>query len=152
MKRLITLLFLLASSMTAHAEGDLLMARSQQSFPETMLALQGAIKEYGYTVSRVQRVDIGLTKSGYKTDKYRIVFFGKASEVNAMVARYPEMMAYMPLKIAIFAEEGETVLVTMNPVVFRRLGGDAATENQFVRWENDVRAIMAEMRAIGEAQ
>ncbi len=35
------------------------------SFPEAMNALQSAIAEEGYKVSRVQRVDIGLTGSGY---------------------------------------------------------------------------------------
>ena len=150
MKRLTGLLLLFTFSMTAHAEGDLLMARSQQSFPETMLALQGTIKDYGYTVSRVQRVDIGLTKSGYKTDKYRIVFFGKAHEINAVVSRHPELMAYLPMKVAIFAEAGETVVVAMNPRAYKALTNDKLTEHLFSRWENDLRAMMAEMRAIGE--
>lgn len=151
MKRLFMLLTLLVSSLTVHAEGNLLMARSQQGFPETMLALQGAIKEYGYKVSRVQRVDIGLTKSGYKTDKYRVVFFGKLAENNAVVSRHPELMAYLPLKIAIFAENEETVLVAMNPSAYKELTNDAVTEVLFTRWEKDVRAIMAEMRATGGA-
>ena len=42
-----------------------------------MAVLQHAIGTQGYTLSRVQRVDIGLTESGFKTDKYRVVFFGK---------------------------------------------------------------------------
>lgn len=150
MKRLISFLLVLVASVSVHAEGDLLMARSQQGFPETMLALQGTIKDYGYTVSRVQRVDIGLTKSGYKTDKYRIVFFGKAHEINAVVSQHPELMAYLPMKIAIFAEEGETVMVAMNPRAYKDLTNDKVTEHLFTRWENDVRAIMADIRKTGE--
>ena len=56
---------------------DLIMARSHEKFPEAMLTLQESIAAHGYTVSRVQRIDIGLTGMGYKTDKYRIVFAGK---------------------------------------------------------------------------
>jgi uncharacterized protein (DUF302 family) len=143
---------LFVSSGNVFAEGDLLMARSQQSFPEAMLTLQTAIKDYGYTISRVQRVDIGLTRSGYKTDKYRIVFFGKASEVNAVVARHPELMAYLPLKIAIFAEAEETVLVTLNPSSYKQFTNDKVTESLFSRWENDLRAIMAELRTSAETR
>jgi len=63
----------------ARAE-DIVMARSALAFPEAMLALQEAIRSHGYTVSRVQRVDIGLTGMGYETDKYRIVFAGKRAQ------------------------------------------------------------------------
>ena len=51
------------------------MRRIAMSFPEAMNALQTSIAEEGFTVSRVQRVDIGLTSSGYNTAEYRIVFF-----------------------------------------------------------------------------
>ncbi|MGD8742627.1 MAG: DUF302 domain-containing protein [Granulosicoccaceae bacterium] len=150
MKRLLAALLLLMATPFVHAEGDLLMARSQQTFPEAMLQLQNTIKEYGYTISRVQRVDIGLTKSGYKTDKYRIVFFGKAAEINALTQRHPQLMAYLPLKIVIFAEEDETMLVAMNPSMFNELVEEAMINDFFARWENDVRAILQEMREAGD--
>ena len=54
-----------------------------------MLALQESIRDHGYIVSRVQRVDIGLTGMGYKTDKYRIVFAGKAEEIRTSQKRRP---------------------------------------------------------------
>ena len=83
MKQLLSLLLLATVSLPLLAE-EMLMARSRQSFPETMLTLQEAIVEQGYTLSRVQRVDIGLTASGFTTDKYRVVFLGKADEVHAL--------------------------------------------------------------------
>jgi uncharacterized protein (DUF302 family) len=150
MKRLFTALLLLMAPALLHAEGDLLMARSQQTFPEAMLQLQNTINEYGYTISRVQRVDIGLTKSGYKTDKYRIVFFGKAAEINALTQRHPQLMAYLPLKIVIFAEEDETMLMAMNPSVFNNFVEKAMINDFFSRWENDMRSILQEMREAGE--
>jgi hypothetical protein len=67
---------LLCISLLAIAE-EIVMTRSVLAFPEAMLALQESIRAHGYTVSRVQRIDIGLTGMGYKTDKYRIVFAGK---------------------------------------------------------------------------
>lgn len=150
MKRFLIAMLCLLGSGFANAEGDLLMVRSQQSFPETMLQLQTTIKEYGYTVSRVQRVDIGLTASGYKTDKYRVVFFGKIAEINALSQRHPQLMAYLPLQIVIFAEGEETVLIGMNPIIFNEFVEDAMVNDLFARWENDMRAIIREVREAGE--
>jgi uncharacterized protein (DUF302 family) len=96
------------------------MVRSQ-SFPEAMLTLQGAIELQGYTLSRVQRVDIGLTASGFATDMYRVVFLGKIEEVRELTEQYPELIPYLPLKIAVFAEGNETLLVTYDPVEFSRM-------------------------------
>lgn len=132
-------LFSLLNIMAAHA-GDLIMARVKQNFPETMVSLQTAIKTTGYTVSRVQRVDIGLTKSGFKTDKYRVVFFGKADELNTLTKKHPDIIPYLPLKISIFAENNETIITTNNPLVmhsyFKKI-----PKHYFTQWAKDVEKI-----------
>lgn len=140
-------LWLLAglASLPATAQ-DLLMARSPQAFPEAMLTLQNSVREHGYTLSRVQRVDIGLTQFGYETDKYRVVFFGKKDEIDALIARHPEMVPYLPLKVAIFAEEQETLLVTSNPVRFAQFFPSPDLAVVFQRWENDLRSIFDDVR------
>jgi len=125
---------------------DLLMVRSPQAFPEAMLTLQNSIREHGYMLSRVQRVDIGLTQFGYQTDKYRVVFFGKKDEIDGIVERHPEMVPYLPLKVAIFAEEQETVLVSSNPVRFSQFFPSPDLTLVFQRWENDLRSIMDDVR------
>ena len=121
---------------------EILMARSRQPFPEAMLALQASIRDHGYTVSRVQRVDIGLTGMGYKTDKYRIVFLGKIAEIREIAGKAPQMIPYLPLKISIFAEDGQTVLVTANPHLYAAIAGDAVDPVIFERWESDLRSIL----------
>lgn len=125
---------------------QLMMVRSTQSFPETMLALQSAIKQQGYTVSRVQRVDIGLTSSGYQTDKYRVVFLGKADEVHALTAKHPELIPYLPWKIVIFAEQDETLLVTHDPESFASFFPDKDLVRTFERWHRDLAAILERVR------
>ncbi len=143
-------ILLLLLSFTARAE-DLMMVRSTLSFPEAMVTLQNTIRDYGYTLSRVQRVDIGLTSFGFKTDKYRIVFFGKAEENRRMIARRPELVAYLPLKIAIFAEEDDTLLVAANPVKWLEgLVEDEELRIQFERWRNDLQAILEDVRRAEE--
>ena len=59
MKKYVVMLLLLLPTVLAAEE--LFMVRSQLAFPEAMTVLQQTIRENGYQVSRVQRIDIGLT-------------------------------------------------------------------------------------------
>lgn len=126
---------------------NMMMARTSQTFPEAMAELQEQIRAVGYTVSRVQRVDIGLTKSGYKTDKYRVVFYGKPEEIRKLTQRYPDLTAYLPLKISIFAEGSDTILVTSNPQHLLK-AGDKDLVKVINRWEKDLVAILHKMRSV----
>ena len=141
------ILLCLTGSVTA---SDLLMVRTQQSFPEAMLTLQTSIREHGYEITRVQRIDVGLTGMGYKTDKYRVVFVGKPEEIQHLVDKYPVLSAYMPPKISIFAEGRETVLVTINPMVYADMIDDEAGKVMFRRWESDVYSVFDDVRAANE--
>lgn len=138
------LLFLIISSLS-HAQ-DLNMVRSSMSFPEAMAVLQESISEQGYTVSRVQRVDIGLTAFGYKTDKYRVVFFGKLDEVSEIADQYPELVPYVPLKIAIFAEDQETILLASGFNHLRPFYTSKTLQEDFNRWEKDTNLILERVR------
>lgn len=129
---------------------DLLMVRTRQGFPEAMLTLQTSIKEHGYAISRVQRIDIGLTGMGYKTDKYRVVFVGKPDEIQYLVNKYPVLSAYMPPKISIFAEHGETVLITINPKIYGDMIENEADKVIFRRWESDVYSVFDDIRLAEE--
>lgn len=129
---------------TSHAE-NLIMARTNQTFPEAMLKLQETIRETGYTVSRVQRIDIGLTSSGFATDKYRIVFFSTEKEISEISNNYPHLIPYMPWKIALFAEEQNTVLVTANPMSFSDKKHPGA-DKYLSKWKRDIEKIMDILR------
>ncbi|MFK5915276.1 MAG: hypothetical protein QM484_12975 [Woeseiaceae bacterium] len=132
-------------SSNLHAE-NLFMARTQQSFPEAMLKLQETILSLGYKISRVQRIDIGLTKSGFATDKYRIVFFGKQNEVADISKKYPHLIPYIPWKIAIFAEQQDTLLLTANPMLFSNKDFPGA-DKYLRKWNRDLKKIMDDLRA-----
>jgi uncharacterized protein (DUF302 family) len=144
MKQLfIVLLLTLCGSVSAQ---DLYMVRSSLAFPEAMSLLQQTIKAEGYQVSRVQRVDIGLTKSGFKTDKYRIVFFGKLDEVRTLSDQYPELIPYLPLKIAIFAEGEETLLLSASFQHLRPFYKSPTLRDRFDRWDADISRILERVR------
>lgn len=137
---------MLLASLVQGAEARLLMMRSTQSFPETMLALQQTLGEYGYTISRVQRVDIGLTGSGFKTDKYRIVFFGNPEEIRSLTTAHPQLIPYLPLKMTLFAEQEETLLVALDPTALYEVVPTEEFRYRLQRWKNDIQAVMDELR------
>ena len=142
--RLLALLLLLGLSQVAAAE-ELLMARIARPFPEAMNNLQEAIRAKGYVVSRVQRVDIGLTSSGFKTAEYRIVFFGKPSEIHELSAAYPEFIPYLPLTIVVFAEGDDTLILTTDPLKLGEFFDKPELLKRFGVWEKDVLAIFDEV-------
>jgi uncharacterized protein (DUF302 family) len=141
------LLLVVSGFASMSVAGDMLMVRTRQTFPEAMLTLQTSIREHGYEVTRVQRIDIGLTGMGYKTDKYRVVFVGKPEEIQYLVNRHPVLAAYMPPQISIFAEQGETVLVTANPLIYAEMIDDEADKVLFRRWESDIYSVFDDLRA-----
>jgi len=143
MKALLIVVLLLVTQMANALVTDrLMMVRSKQSFPETMSSLQEAIDLQGYKLSRVQRVDIGLTRSGYKTDKYRIVFFGKTDEMHRLSKQYPELIPYLPLKVAIFAEGDETLLISANPRAFEKMYPQKDLQKVFEKWHKDIKHLL----------
>ena len=145
MTRMLAVLLLFIGGGFAGAQ-DLYMVRTSLAFPEAMAVLQQTIKAQGYQVSRVQRVDIGLTKSGFQTDKYRVVFFGKLDDVREVSNQYPELIPYLPLQIAIFAENEETLLLASSFQHLRPFYASATLRARFDRWETDIRRILEQMR------
>ena len=145
MKRLtITFLFLLMMG-SVQAE-SILMARSSNNFEVTLQEAQKSLEHHGYTVAHVQRCDTGLGDFGYKTDRYRLLFFGKGKEVRYLTEKYPTLIPYLPLKLAIYAEEEETLAVIFNPEELGKLFPQKELKIQFARWKNDLDSILEDIK------
>ena len=132
-------------SMVVSAQ-DVMIARSALSFPEAMSSLQNSIINHKYTLSRVQRIDIGLKKAGYETDMYRVVFFGRQEELKWISDNYPELSAYLPLKLAIFAEKDETLAVALNPMHYSEVSDQKELNKVYARWTKDIKSILKDFR------
>lgn len=144
--RQLLLAALLLGLATIACADQLLMVRSGLAFPEAMLALQNAITARGYKVTRVQNVDKGLSNTGYRTDNYKVVFYGKPEEVAQLAARHPELIPYLPLNVGIFAERDNTILVTSRPGVLAEFFPDPELKAVFARWEEDLNKIVNEVQ------
>ena len=132
-------------AVSAHAEG-LLMARSQQMFPEAMTTLQNAITARGYTITRLQQVNENLAKMHFKSDMYRVVFFGKYDQIDRLTRKYPELIPYLPLSITIFAEGNQSIAVAMPPRALEEMFPDPALKPVFEGWQRDYQAIFDRVR------
>ena len=142
--RLLALCLMLGLCHTAVSE-ELLMARISRPFPEAMNNLQETIRAKGYVVSRVQRVDVGLTSSGFQTAEYRIVFFGKQAEIRDLSAAYPELIPYLPLTVVVFAEGDDTLVLATDPLKLGEFFNRPELLARFRVWEKDVRTIFDEV-------
>jgi len=149
MRRLLALSLLLLIAFTAPVMAEeLMMVRVKQSFPEAMLKFQEVIKEHGYTLSRVQCVDIGLSNMGYKTDKYRVVFFGKEDQNRWLIEKHPELIPYLPLKVAVYSEEQDTMMVSANLEIL--ISPDDPELKKIVSgWQKDIQSMFKEMHDFG---
>ena len=127
------LTLLLAAIGQARADG-LLMARSLQMFPEAMTSLQSAISARGYTITRLQEVNENLARRDFKSDMYRVAFFGKYDEIIALTAQHRELIPFLPLNITIYAEDNQTILVSAHPRGLEKFFPDPTLKPAFERY------------------
>lgn len=127
---------------------SLFMVRMDKAFPEAMALLQSAISSRGYTITRLQQVNENLEKREYKSDMYRVVYFGKHDEVRQVTAINPQMISFLPLSITIFAEGDQSILVSSHPQSLQQFFPDPALRPVFQRWEKDIESIMDEVRGM----
>ena len=128
------------------AEQLLLVVESGEAFAEATSTVQQAIRERGYTVSRVQKIDYGLRMNGYERDHYQVVFFGKAEEIAALVDSNPETMPYLPLRIALYVSDGKTYAATLDPSTYTELFPEHPVPEIVRHWAEDIRAILHSIR------
>ncbi|MGB5744412.1 MAG: hypothetical protein WBM65_18540 [Sedimenticolaceae bacterium] len=125
---------------------NMIMARIPAPADIVFEYVKSSVEEHGYSVAHVQLCDGGMTDFGYKSDLYRVIFFGKLGEVRLISESYPELVAYLPLKIAVIAEAEETLLTVLNPETLAPFFADEAVQIQLGRWHSDLVSILSDVR------
>ena len=136
-------LLVMGSSALADA---MLMIRIPMRAELVLEYVQSSIQEHGYSIAHLQLCDGGMTDFGYKTDFYKVVFFGKVAEVRQISERYPELVSYVPLKMAVLAENDETLLTILNPEALAPYFADSEIQIQLARWHSDLQSIFQDVR------
>ena len=112
--RLLAMLVLSGASAAVSAD-NMIMGRAALRAEIVLEYVKSSIEEHGYSIAHVQLCDGGMKDFGYTSDVYRVVFFGKIDEVRRISESHPELVSYLPLKIAVIAEKDETLLSVLNP-------------------------------------
>lgn len=138
---------ILALLFTGVAGADnMIMSRIPMRAELVLEYLKSSVEEHGYTVAHLQLCDGGMKDFGYESDFYRVVFFGKVAEVRMISEQYPELVSYLPLKIAVIAEKDETLLTVLNPEALMPFFTDEKLQVQFGRWQSDLVSIFDDVR------
>lgn len=131
----------------ASANADyMLMGRIPMRAEVVLEYVKNSVEEHGYAVAHLQLCDGGMKDFGYKSDFYRVVFFGKVDEVRMVTERYPELVSYLPLKIAVIAEKDETLLAALDPDALVAYFADPEIQIQLGRWHSDLVSILQDVR------
>ena len=131
---------------TVAAADDMIMGRVPLRAEIVIEYVTSSIEEHGYSIAHIQLCDGGMADFGYKSDLYRVVFFGKIDEVRAISGQYPELVSYLPLKMAVIAEKDETLLAILDPEALGPFFADEAVRIQLGRWKNDIASIFDDIR------
>jgi uncharacterized protein (DUF302 family) len=135
------------------AQDKLLSVRTAQEFDVALEQVQQVLTQHGFQVAHIQKCDSGLEGMGYKTDDYKIVFFGRLEEVRALSKQYPDLVPLFPFKLAVYTDNGDTVLSVLNPeAVAPLMDADPALQQQLSAWGKDFRAVLADMETLKVAQ
>ena len=130
---------------------NMLMSRIPMRAELVLEYVKSSVEEHGYAIAHLQLCDGGMKDFGYETDFYRVVFFGKVDEVRMISERYPELVSYLPLKMAVIAEKDETLITVLNPEVLSPFFADEEIQIQLVRWHSDLVSILEDVRrAVGK--
>ncbi len=142
------MLLLMAASLWGASAGaeNMLMGRIPMRAEIVLEYVKSSIEEHGYAIAHLQLCDGGMADFGYKSDLYRVVFFGKIDEVRNISQRHPELVSFLPLKMAVIAEKDETLLAALNPEALAPYFADAEVQIQLGRWYNDLVSILEDVR------
>jgi uncharacterized protein (DUF302 family) len=125
------------------AAGKIYRAQINQPFADAVNSLQFAIQDAGYKVLRIQRVDFGLRASGYQSEPYRIVFYGRR-DVADTIERRPDLAVFLPLAITVYADRNKTHITAASPLTFAK-DTDTGVLNNAAEWDRDLRKIFKQL-------
>jgi uncharacterized protein (DUF302 family) len=128
------------------AADNMLMGRVPLQAEVAFEYVKTSVEEHGYSIAHIQFCDGGMKDFGYESDFYRVIFFGKVDEVHRAVDGYPELVPYLPLKIAVIAEKDETLLTVLDPEALLPFFSDEQVQIQLGRWHSDLVSILEDVR------
>ncbi len=145
--RILILHIVLLSGLLFAEYEELLIERVNAKFSYAWSALDKTIIAYHYKPSYLQRCDFALNERHYKSDKYRILFFGKYDEMKKMSKKYPEIVPFFPLRITVMEEGVHTLMITTPPITLLPLVQTNEDRMIIFRWQEDIKSILKQVKS-----
>jgi hypothetical protein len=145
--KVLALCGLILSSSVFAGHDQLLIERVNAKFSYSWLALDKTIKAHNYKAAYLQRCDFAMNERHYKSDKYRILFFGKYDEMKSMSEKYPEMTPFFPLKITVMEEGTHSLLIATPPIALLPLVKTNKDRMTIFRWNEDMQSILSQVKS-----
>jgi uncharacterized protein (DUF302 family) len=106
---------LLLLSTAPSQASNLVMVRTALPLEKALLVLKASVEAHGYSVSNSALTDLPLVDMGFEKPDYKVLTIEKGAVVNTLLAQYPKLAPFFPWRIALFVENGSTLLVSLNP-------------------------------------
>lgn len=115
---------------------------SGNDFPDTMMKVQQELVNQGYQVTRIQALDQGLARAGYRIGRYRIIFFGNPLDFDIVQQRYPQLSVFLPLSVTVYEEDDSIHLLGMPFDMIEQTIQDRECLAMVSRWRADIDRAM----------
>lgn len=119
---------------------------TQKPFDEAVQAVEDATARQGFRVLHVHDVAATLHEKGFAHDPLKIVEVCNARYASRVLAEDVEISAFLPCKVTVYAQDGETHLSALLPTVMGAFFPGPAVAEVAAEVETVVRAIVDEAR------
>ena len=130
----------------AYANGSFVMnKKSIQDYANAMSDVQMHLEDMGFKVEFVQRIDVGLAKAGYHSDKYRIVFFMPKHGVADVLSKRADLASMFPLKVTVYRDKGKVYVFGVKSASLLDASVPADVRAHFQTWDKKVDSIVKDV-------
>ncbi len=112
------LLGILLLSSTLLSANNLIMVRTAQPLEQAEVQLRTAVSENGYLI--LEGEPPHLPFGGLDRSEYKVITLEIPNGRAGLLSQYPMLTPFLPWRIALFVENGSTLLVTLNPLYLER--------------------------------
>jgi len=129
-----------------YAEDDLLVTKySAQDYDSAISGVEMGLEENGFRVQFVQRIDVGLAKAGYHSDKYRIVFFMPEHGVRDVLLKRADLADMFPLKVTVYRDKGRVYVFGAKSASLLDASVPADVRARFQSWDKQVNMVLNDL-------
>ena len=144
----LVILFLILVSMSIylfHNRNSPATSYTVRDFDITMTEVQEGLLKRGYTIDKIQPIDKGLDKAGYKLENYRVIFYRNKIDSKRIHNSHPEFTTLLPLTLTIVKDKhGTKIISTPYKMLLKNAPADYI-KRLVLKWKKDSREIVKEV-------